>query len=240
MNEEQKIQYWQRFNSFQRRHEELYLGKVHAVLKSQLEQFKENGTTAAITSESMYRVLLDLYIEVGRLWAHRSDVMRRTLKARQPMGFNEKIVAYMKAYFGIDLLNDAEGITQTTREGIQQILADAAEAGWSFDEIVKRITESHLISRQRARLISRTETVAAANAGAMVNAKDTGLELNKIWIATKDNRTRPHHRNVDGNVVGLNEDFTVGVTRMSQPGDKRGGADECVNCRCCVAFEPTD
>ena len=145
----------------------------------------------------------------------------------------------MRKYYGIDLLNVAEGLTQTTKDQIQAVLSEAAEKGWSFDEIVSRLQVPELTS-VRARLIARTETVSAANGAATINAKETGLQLNKIWIAAIDSRTRPDHLIVNGQIIGVDDYFIVGGYKMSQPGDRTHGADssEICNCRCTVAFIP--
>lgn len=239
MTNNQKTEYWWRWHSFQKRYEGIFAPKVRAALKEQINQFIESGTTMAVNSAPIYPVLVELYTTVGAQWAHKSDVMTRTLKSRMPMGFSERIVQLMRAYYSIDLLNDAEGLTQTTREQIQKVLSEAAELGWSYADIVKKLQSADLTAK-RARLIARTETVTAANGAALVQAQESPGYKNKIWIATRDRRTRPHHREVDNHIVGLSEDFNVGGIGMASPGDKRGGAANCCNCRCVVAMVPLD
>ena len=158
------------------------------------------------------------------------------------MGFTQRIVELMRQYYGIDLLNDAEGITGTTKEYIQDVLSMAAEKGWSFDEIVKQLQSPALIAK-RARVIARTETVTAANGAAVVYAKETGLPINKVWVAIKDKRVRHTHRFLDNQTVDIDTFFTLpsGVT-IPQPGGRNQSnglavpASEVVNCRCSVAL----
>ncbi len=125
------------------------------------------------------------------------------------------------------------------------MLAEAAELGWSFNEIVDRLLLPDM-TKKRARLIARTETISAANSAAVINAKETasktGLVLNKIWIAARDKRTRMDHREVDGSIVGVDQFFNVGGYAMSQPGDRTQGApaSEICNCRCCIAMVPVE
>lgn len=56
----------------------------------------------------------------------------------------------------------------------------------------------------------------------------------------KDERVRPHHSEVDEEVVGIYDLFTVGNSQMSYPLDTKHGADpeEIVNCRCVVEYLP--
>lgn len=214
------------------RYENLYHAKINKALINQVKQFADKKDLLYVRSGELYGVLTELYKNVGSAWAWHT----RKYKSGQ-MGFSERIVMLMRQYYGIDLLNDAEGITNTTKSVIERVLGEAAQTGWSFDEIVRRITE---INRKRARLIARTETVTAANGAAMINAKETGIPLNKIWISAVDNRTRRDHYMMNRVTVGINENFIVGGYPMQQPGDRTQGAPakEICNCRCVVAFIP--
>ena len=233
-NEEQNI-HWHKFARFIKRYENIYTPQVNQALKEQHNQFIENGTLMAVTSEPIYKVLRSIYIEIPYIWAHRATANLR--KERMTMGFSERIIELMRQYFGIDLLNLSENITQTTKEIIQRVLTEAAEQGFGFDELVRRLKSPELTVK-RARTIARTETVAAANAASNIAAQDTGLVMDKIWISARDNRTRLHHRQVNQNVVGMDDTFSVGFVQMKFPGDKAGGPSEVINCRCTHAFIP--
>lgn len=243
MTIEQQNEISAKYRRFVARYEAMYTPLFNKALRAQINQYVNNGTLMAVTSEPIYPVLLQLYKQTATVWAHQTHIQVRSLKSRQPMGFSERIVELMRQYYGIDLLNIAEGLTQTTKEVIGKVLAEAVQLGWSFNEIVSRL-QSPELTRIRARLIARTETVSSANSAAMINAKETAarskLVLNKIWIATSDSRTRPDHREVNGQIIGIDDFFTVGGFLMGQPGDRTHGAPagEIVNCRCRVAFVP--
>ena len=81
----------------------------------------------------------------------------------------------------------------------------------------------------RVETIARTETMRASNAGADALYKDWGVKRRE-WLATMDNRTRDTHREVNGQVRGMNEPFIVGGSPMMRPGD--GPIGEVANCRC--------
>lgn len=232
-----------RFRRFVLRYEPIHARIVQAALREQIAQYTSTGTLMAVNSTPIYPVLVNIYKTSAKIWGHQSALQVRRHKGMAPLGFSERIVELMRQYYGIDLLNVAEGLTETTKRVIQGVLDEAALLGWSFNEIVKKL-EAPELTRARARLIARTETVSAANGAAVINAKETaaktGLVLNKIWIAARDNRTRPDHKEVDGQIVGIDDMFIVGGFAMSQPGDRRHGASaaEIVNCRCAVAFIP--
>lgn len=245
MTAAEKKRYLYKWDRFQKRHERIYTTKFKAALREQVQQYAKTGN---INSGPIYSVLLDLYKTVGPLWAAATGVHRMKLekKARMPMGFNERIVELMRRYYNIDLLNDAEQMTTYTREVISAYLSKAAIEGTPINDIV-RYLESHTeLGAMRARRIARTETVTAANGAAIINAKEHGLPMRKIWLAIDDKRTRHSHRNVDDHTADIDTPFTVGGVKMMQPGARQQPnglpvpASEVVNCRCTLGFEVID
>lgn len=173
---------------------------------------------------------------------------------RMPIGFSERIEEIMRQYFTLDIINNSEEITQTTREfllrpDVQEMFLESLKRGDGIDDIIRQFTG---LQNNRGRLIARTETVSAANKSALVVAKDTGLDLLKEWLPTNDARTRKHHAAMAGQKVGADDYFIVkdakGIAyQMDAPGD-RGGKDGRLrvpaslvcNCRCCVVHEVID
>jgi hypothetical protein len=160
-----------------------------------------------------------------------------------PIGFNERMQQLIEEYYGVDFLNLSVDISETTRDILNRVLINAQRDGLGFDDIVKQL-ESTELSKKRARLIARTETVTAANSGAVLAANESGILLKKIWIATQDARTRHDHRQVNKEPIEMEAAFKVGAYQMSQPGVRKqpnGLAvppKEVCNCRCTVAFLP--
>jgi hypothetical protein len=92
----------------------------------------------------------------------------------------------------------------------------------------------------RAEGIARTEALRALNGSAEEatrQAIDGGqLEadaVEKIWVATKDGRTRDSHRSMDGQAVRFNASFvSPSGARLRYPGDPEAPIEEVANCRC--------
>jgi hypothetical protein len=91
----------------------------------------------------------------------------------------------------------------------------------------------------RATVVARTETIGALNAGradafdAFEDERDPeDPELEKMWLATDDSRTRPDHREAEGQRVPVDQPFTVGGAELMFPGDPSGPADQVIQCRC--------
>ena len=238
MTREEKSAYLRKWHRFQQRYENLYTPKFKAALRKQVQQYTSRRE---INSGPIYEVLLDLYKTVGPVWAAATGVHR--MKARMPMGFSARIVELMRQYYGIDLLNNAEQITQYTRDVIANILSDAALTGASINDIVRALEASPELGAMRARRIARTETTAAANTASLINAKETGVPMRKIWLAVNDNRTRHSHRNIDETKIPIDDAFNVNGTQMMQPGVRTQPngmtvpGPEIVNCRCTLGYE---
>lgn len=66
---------------------------------------------------------------------------------------------------------------------------------------------------------------------AMYIAKEKGADQVKQWCAALDSRTRSSHRNLDGQIREIDEEFSKG---LQYPLDPKGKASEVVNCRCTI------
>jgi len=247
--------YWNQWHAFQQRNEKRFAKEFYKALQIQVRAFARTQDVMQIPTFPIYTVLNKLYTVVAPKWARISR--DQSLKADDlfvtgRLGFNERIVELMRQYYGVNLLNDAELMTQYSREVIARVLSKAAETGASFDDVVAELLRHPEFSAMRARRIARTETVTAANAGAMVYAQNSGNVMEKVWIAVKDKRTRHSHRDIDGTRLDIDTAFNMprsqqnakyGDISMQQPGARQQPnglpvpAVEVVNCRCTVAFQ---
>lgn len=126
------------------------------------------------------------------------------------------------------------GLGDEVWEVLRGEVLDAMDKGEGIGEIRDRITASTSLLEPRALRVARTETVNAANAGAIAQMRDSGMNGTKEWVAKLDSRTREDHHDADGQTVALDETFTVGGQYMDRPGD--GPASQVVNCRCTLVF----
>lgn len=144
-------------------------------------------------------------------------------------------------------LERVRDITDTTRELLRDAITRGVENGDSIPDIAQSILDMYDqwagrgdsdIDATRAMRIARTETGMAANRGANEGAgmiaEDAGLQLESIWLATADDRTRETHAAIDGERVPYGEPFSNGLL---YPGDPSGPLEETVNCRCAIAHQ---
>jgi len=120
------------------------------------------------------------------------------------------------------------GINNTTYNDIKNTVMKGANEGETMAQISDRIRKVFKTSKKRATIIAQTETMAAVNETTYNRYKKEGVQK-KQWVATNDAVTRPSHAAVNGEVVGINEMFSIG---MKAPGDPSGGAAEVIACRC--------
>lgn len=133
------------------------------------------------------------------------------------------------------------GITTRMANRISRLIEQGRADNLTLPEIAKLVSSKFLpISRSRAALISRTETHNAASfANHSYHQKveaDLGIKMMKKWVATNDARTRSTHASASGQVVDMNEDFTVGGMPMGYAGDPKGGVANVINCRCVIIY----
>lgn len=132
-------------------------------------------------------------------------------------------------------------IADTTRAQIVSLVSRGYSDGLGQREIAKAInTAIPSISRTRGAVIARTETHGAANYGAMVGAKETGLTLRKEWISAEDERTRLDHADMNGEIVGMDDTFDFPDYSLQFPGDPSGPPEGVINCRCAIGYVTVD
>lgn len=128
----------------------------------------------------------------------------------------------------------AEGkAVKWNKQQLQSVMIQGILQGDSIPKLATRLATT-VGDRDRKAAIrnARTMTTAAQNAGrvnAYKRAQDKGVELEQMWMAVMDNRTRHSHRWLDGEVRPVGEAFSNGC---EYPADPKGDPAEIYNCRC--------
>lgn len=103
-------------------------------------------------------------------------------------------------------------ITETTREGIRDMITRSLEENLGSDAIIEELQESFLFSPERAEMVSRTEIASANSQGAMEGyraAASTGIVVLKEWILGP-NPCEVCEANAAQGPIPLDEDFESG------------------------------
>jgi hypothetical protein len=131
------------------------------------------------------------------------------------------------------------GANNKTRSKIRKSLSDGMIEGESLDDLQERVEQEFIDAiGRRAYVISRTETVNAANFGAMEGIKQSGLPY-KSWLAVVDDATRPGHAEMGAEPpIPLGDIFVNPASGYTTqfPGNF-GVASEDIQCRCSVLGE---
>ena len=135
-------------------------------------------------------------------------------------------------------------LRQGTLTTIRRAVAQGLIQGQSFPNMMRGVTGAINGSANDALRIVRTEGQRAQSQGQAANydeAELLGVELNQIWDATLDDRTRDSHGRQDGDIRADDGKFSpLSGVRPRFPVDPALPAKESINCRCRIRGEIKD
>ena len=120
------------------------------------------------------------------------------------------------------------------KKSIQQEISRGIATGMSYGDIARNISNVSKAPLNRANVIARTEghrIQQASTMDAQRSAKKKGADVVKQWDSTLDGKTRPTHRQLDGQIREVDEPFEIGGRKADAPGYFGDPAEDC-NCRC--------
>ena len=93
------------------------------------------------------------------------------------------------------------------------------------------------LSYRRAEDIAKSEANTFLNYTDYVEAKEQGA-TKKRWLTMLDDKVRQTHSEVEGQTIGIDEQFIVGNSQMRFPHDLESAPDpkEVIGCRCAVEY----
>lgn len=116
-------------------------------------------------------------------------------------------------------------------------------------DVVDKLTDRYRARalKHRGEMIGRTEALHALNRSEFEATKQALAQsalptaaAKKVWDSAGDNRVRDSHREMDGQIVGIEEPFVApSGARLMHPGDTSLGAGgkEVIACRCRVRYD---
>jgi SPP1 gp7 family putative phage head morphogenesis protein len=144
---------------------------------------------------------------------------------------NPRTVSFLKRWGADRITGD---VNRTTQRRLRTVLSRGVAAGKTHQEIAKDIARVFDVAKgSRSVQIARTEIARASNFASREGYKQAGLE-EKEWQATQDATSREDHDAMDGQVVGIDEDFTSPSGYTAPYPGAFGEASEDINCRCGV------
>ena len=107
--------------------------------------------------------------------------------------------------------------------------------GESIDKSADRLKHVTDMNEASARRNARTMTTSAENKGRLDSykkAEENGIVMEKVWMATGDERTRDAHMELNGQSIPVEEPFVNSIGEIMCPGDTAADASNVWNCRC--------
>lgn len=263
MNEKQREEYWRKVERLRRsidiKYSSLFKGAILDEVKKLNSDLKVYGPQATISMMGAYawddrliEIMRQLYEEVAIKFGNASfrAVRNMTKKAADPFGLNDTWVEELLRFLGFNGLELVVDMTNTTKKRLTRIIQQGILDGLSVDAMSEQMmNDAEMYSEFRAKRIARTEVMRASNYATMKGAENVGFEMDKIWIATRDSRTRRFpkqnydHWDMDGKQVPMNDPFDstdkFGRPVIANfPGDPQAPPGFTINCRCTVGFIP--
>ena len=172
-------------------------------------------------------------------WNKQSRGYVKWLKANLPaqatigVGFENPIMdAALKEYFATIGGQHIKDINDTSLKRIQKAFQTALENNEGFRGAERRLVKEVGMSKTRARLIARTESVMVTNAAKFTQSELMPIVMEKTWIHDHPKMPRDWHVALSGKTIDLNEKFNAQGTMMKHPGDPAGGIENNANCKC--------
>lgn len=150
----------------------------------------------------------------GQMITGITEDVRASIRALLTQSFSARIDVRATAR----LLPDLIGLTGRQSSAVAKYYASLIDSGsYGADRAVQLAQDySGRLLQQRAEVIARTETIRGANEGVnegFAQAQEQGLlddSAQKEWIATEDEITCPECDDLDGETVGISEQFSSG------------------------------
>lgn len=149
---------------------------------------------------------------------------------------NERVIAKIIATpsDGIKLSKRLYKNMDTLKKVLKEEISRGFASGKSYQEMAVGVSRQTDIDYRKALRIARTEGARVNNESsfeAMRRVKELGIDIVKQWDSTLDKKTRPHHRQLDGQIREIEEYFQIGGRKTLYPCGF-GIASEDINCRC--------
>lgn len=132
-------------------------------------------------------------------------------------------------------INEGKALAWNKKQ-VQSCMLQGILQGESIPNMATRLANTVGEQNRKAAIRNaRTMTTGVENAGRVRSydrAQSMGINVQKQWLATLDNRTRHWHRELDGVSVPNDEPFKNEFGEIMYPGDPTADGSNIYNCRC--------
>lgn len=143
--------------------------------------------------------------------------------------------AIMNPISGLTLTQTLEKNRDAIISKVNQEITRGLIKGQSYAKMANAIKSTLGDDAVKALRVAQTEAHRVHNQArleSVEHADDIGVEMVKVWVATVDSRTRDAHADLDGEEVGVDEDFVSSNGGRGPAPGQMGEASDDINCRC--------
>lgn len=167
------------------------------------------------------RALVDAH--GARLAAFSAADIGRILKidlAKEPPGVRKLLAKWRRE--NVDLI---ESIGERLHDDVYTVVTEATRKGVRVESLARRLAERYDVSKSRARLIARDQTMKA-NAD-LTRQRHTEAGITRyVWSTSRDERVREMHAELEGRVFAWDDPPVT-----NERGDRNHPGED-ISCRC--------
>lgn len=121
-------------------------------------------------------------------------------------------------------------------KNVQSVMMQGIMQGESVGQIATRLSKAVGETNRKVAIRNARTMITGIQNGGRIDSYDRaismGIEMQKQWLATLDNRTRHWHRELDGVAVDNDKPFENEYGEIMYPGDPDADPANIYNCRC--------
>jgi SPP1 gp7 family putative phage head morphogenesis protein len=198
---------------------------------------REIGKMSKINGVMIDRLSADVYEES---FFQHAYLIEDTLKVNLRFGALNPKVVRASVQNPISGLTLNEILNKNRTQIILKIKQDVTQGiiqGEGYRKMAKRLKDTLGGDAVKSLRVARTEShrnQVAGHLASIDHVEEQGIQLERIWISTLDERTRSTHRSMDGNIAGPDNYFILTNGAKVQGPGMTGFAGHDINCRCVV------
>ena len=228
-----------RFKSYLTAAKKRYAKRIEKIDSQEKSLIVDRETFLAIQEErqELDRAVGDTWLKWWMLTGNQQldDLYRRAGRDR-PVDLVFGNRDYAQQIWRESLIN----ITNSTGQSIGFFVQRGLENGLSTRAIAESLLQddqSGIFTLGRANRIARTEATRVVNQATSASYQtlsENGIQVKKQWLSAQDGNVRKTHEELDGVIVGANEEFVASdLDTASSPGTFSKASNN-INCRCTI------
>ena len=228
-----------RFKSYLTAAKKRYAKRIERIDSQEKSLIVDRETFLAIQEErqELDRAVGDTWLKYWMLTGNQQldDLYRRAGRDR-PVDLVFGNRDYAQQIWRESLIN----ITNSTGQSIGFFVQRGLENGLSTRAIAENLLQddqSGIFTLGRANRIARTEATRVVNQATSASYQtlsENGIQVRKRWLSAQDGNVRKTHEELDGVIVGANEEFVASdLDTASSPGTFSKASNN-INCRCTI------